>query len=202
MTNRFEHTPALSTSDFLLSLQLFVLSSLASMVDNPKAFDRVNQENVVKHQNSFIQSLYSKVTVWLQYGWTTTSQLEWFSDSVLNYWSRLFPSKCQWIRDILACAQMNTSSLTPCLKTLSSNDKNALQTEIDSLLETARKMIWIWTLKCRSIWHRRWRKNLGNHFRFDCFYRKHCKQLVSRLLSIMFLLKELGLQGVSRMYTL
>lgn len=111
----------------------------------------------------------------------------------------------------------DTSCLTPCMKVPSNSDKGAFINEIRCLLETAKEKDLDVNIRkskhLRFCLHRRPYcqcegahekfetvdaiKILGITFQSDCSFTKHCKYLLSGLRSLMFLFKDLNLQGVS-----
>lgn len=186
--HQFAYKPNLSTSDCLLSLQHFILSSLdlqevdgihAAMIDYSKAFDRLNQEKAVKQQNKFIESPF--IQKWL-YDFSTERQqrLKWngFQTKFLTVdrgcsqgtvgGPGIFSMYTDDIRvvgrtSVIFKYSDDTSCLTPCMKVPSNNDKVAFINEISSLMETSRGK----DLEVNT--------NKSKHLRFSINRRPYCQ---------------------------
>ncbi|MEL7308589.1 MAG: reverse transcriptase family protein, partial [Pseudomonadota bacterium] len=158
--HQFAYKPGLSTSDCLLTLQHFILSSLdlpevdgvhAAMIDYSKAFDRVNQEKAATLQRLFIKSPF--IQKWLyDFSIERQQRLNWNGSL-----SRFLPVDrgcsqgtvggpgifSMYTDDVRAMNNTSaifkysddTTCLTRCMKVPSLNDKNVFSSEIMYLIE-------------------------------------------------------------------
>jgi len=158
--HQFAYKPGLSTSDCLLTLQHFILSSLdlpqvdgvhAAMIDYSKAFDRVNQEKAARLQQPFIKSPF--IQKWLyDFSIERQQRVKW-NGSQLQFLPvdrgcsqgtvggpGIFSMYTDDVRainngSVILKYSDDTTCLTPCMKVPAFHDKNTFQSEIASLIK-------------------------------------------------------------------